>query len=89
LYKPNFVLIPSMRVFSSSKKFEIWSILLFIWKFDLGSKDCAFSKTALDAPSHAFSLDWASYTLANLCHQLMKGTRFYKKSKIIKNLPQH
>jgi hypothetical protein len=52
-------------------------------------KDCVFSKITLDAPSHMFSLDWASCTLANLCHQLMKGTRFYKKSKIIKKLPQH
>jgi hypothetical protein len=55
----------------------------------LGPKDYAFSKTALDAPSHTFSFDWASYTLANLCHQLMKGIRFYRKEKIIKNLPQH
>jgi hypothetical protein len=55
----------------------------------LGLEDCAFFKTAIDAPSHAFSLDWASYTLANLCHQVMKGIRFYKKSKNIKNLPEH
>jgi hypothetical protein len=55
----------------------------------LGSKDYAFSKTALDAASRAFFIHWASYALANLCHQLMKGIRFYKKYKNIKNLPQH